>query len=826
MLKNILFILVLFAVITPDLFAAGGGGAGPEIPCSSALPFCTANTYSFPNETNTSSPSGLNYGCLSSQPNPVWYYMEVDQAGTFQIKMTQSTSQGGPATLDIDFALWGPFTNVSNGCAAINGGQNPIQCSYSTAATETVGIGMPGGTGSGSSTPPAANVGDVYILLLTNYDQGPGYIRFSQTGGTGVADCSIIEPNCNIRTISATPSACTTNNKYSVSGQVSFDDPPSTGTLTISASCGGNQVFNAPFTSPISYTINGLNADGNTCTITASFSDTTCVGTFDFTAPSIPVINGGADQTVCQGVQVTLNATGANTYAWTGGVSNGVPFNAASTQTYTVTGTSTNGCSSTDQVTITVKPSTTYTISYTSPACINGSDPQPVISQPITGNYSISPTTVSIDPATGIIDVSSAVVTNSQNYIVTYTPTDSCNATVTTSIIIAENPVVDGGQDQTICRNDQVTLSATGANSYQWTGGAVNNTPFAPTATTQYIVTGFNQYGCTDKDTVLITVNQLPPVVAINDVAICRGDSTVLLATGAPSYTWTGGIQNGDYVSPSQTTTYYVTGTAANGCKKTDSVLVFVHQLPMIDAGPETTVCLNFPYIPKGAYGVQYEWSHNATNEQPVFLPLGNNWMYVIGTDANGCSNTDSVLVHVIKPPVTHFTPDKYVGYPGTVFTFTNNSENANSYYWDFANGSNTTTHSVTQDVTSQYSAEGDYIVVLTADNGVCKYPYQDTVHIIPFPDPTIFVPNVFTPNNDGANDRFFLTVEWGKQIEVIILNRWGNHMATITDFNQGWDGRTMNGQEATEGVYFYKYEILGFNNKTYTGQGFVTLER
>jgi len=80
--------------------------------------------------------------------------------------------------------------------------------------------------------------------------------------------------------------------------------------------------------------------------------------------------------------------------------------------------------------------------------------------------------------------------------------------------------------------------------------------------------------------------------------------------------------------------------------------------------------------------------------------------------------------------------------------------------------------------------------------------------------------------NNDGANDRFFLTVEWGKQIEVIILNRWGNHIATITDFNQGWDGRTMNGQEATEGVYFYKYEILGFNNKTYTGQGFVTLER
>ena len=540
-----------------------------------------------------------------------------------------------------------------------------------------------------------------------------------------------------------------------------------------------------------------------------------------------PYINGGADQTVCYGQSVTLSASQGTNFTWNNNVTNGVAFNPTSTATYIVNGIDNNGCAAKDTVIVNVNPLINYTLTYPNGAfCIDGNDPYPTLSETLNGSFSISPTTVSIDPVTGIVDLSTSTTNTTQTYTVSYTPTNACYATATAQFSISVAPTVAGGPDQIICRNDQVTLSATGANSYQWTGGVVNNTPFAPTATAQYIVTGFNQYGCTDTDTVLVTVNQLPPVVAINDVAICRGDSTVLLATGAPSYTWTGGIQNGDYVSPSQTTTYYVTGTAANGCKKTDSVLVFVHQLPMIDAGPETTVCLNFPYIPKGAYGVQYEWSHNATNEQPVFLPLGNNWMYVIGTDANGCSNTDSVLVHVIKPPVTHFTPDKYVGYPGTVFTFTNNSENANSYYWDFANGSNTTTHSVTQDVTSQYSAEGDYIVVLTADNGVCKYPYQDTVHIIPFPDPTIFVPNVFTPNNDGANDRFFLTVEWGKQIEVIILNRWGNHMATITDFNQGWDGRTMNGQEATEGVYFYKYEILGFNNKTYTGHGFVTLER
>lgn len=583
----------------------------------------------------------------------------------------------------------------------------------------------------------------------------------------------------------------------------------------------------------------------------------TCTQTVTVNVGQKPVLTMPPDITVCNGTQVPAKVITANPTAsvirWNvdenigmsaGAIGGNIPaFTAVNngdtipvTATLSATATLNGSCpSDTFYYRVTVLP----TPRVTPPANIVKCHGDLVANINFTSNVQQNYTWVISDSTVGnplrasganFIPGFTAVNTGNTPLTSTFTVTPNVGECIGTpssfTITVNPRPTVSGGPDQTICRNEQITLAGSGANSYNWTNNASNNVPFAPTTTNEYVVTGFNMYNCSNKDTVLVIVNQLPPVVAINDKAICKGDSTILLATGAVTYAWTSNVTNGTAVSPNQTTTYYVTGTDNNGCSNYDSTLVFVHNLPMIEAGPETTVCLGFTYTPSGAYGEVYNWSHNATNGQPMNLPLGDHWLYLIGTDANGCTNHDSVLVHVIEPPVTHFTPNAYVGYPGTVFTYTNNSANANVYSWEFGNGGTATTYNANTDVTSQYPYTGDYIVVLYADNGICKYPYQDTVHIIPFPDPEIFVPNVFTPNGDGVNDRFYLDVTWGKQIEVVILNRWGNHMATITDFNHGWDGKTPNGQDATEGVYFFKYEILGFNDKTYTGHGFVTLEK
>lgn len=256
--------------------------------CSNADPFCTGTTYTFPNTTGVGDAGS--FGCLSSSPNPAWYFMEIDQAGTMQFNVSQVDASG--TGLDVDFAIWGPFTSTAAACTAIStSGFDPIQSSYSTDAIETVGLGLAGGndvgcasgTG-GATTPPPVQVGEFYMLLLTNYSDDPGTITFNQTGGTGSADCSFI---CGITGFTAVPTACNTStNLYSVSGTLTLTNPPATGTCTITSSCGGSQVFNMPSTS-MNYSFPNLTSNGANCTITATFSaDGACNTSTTYTAPA------------------------------------------------------------------------------------------------------------------------------------------------------------------------------------------------------------------------------------------------------------------------------------------------------------------------------------------------------------------------------------------------------------------------------------------------------------------------------------------------------------------------------------------------------------
>ena len=164
--------------------------------CSAAAPFCSGS-YLFPNVTGTTAQSGPDYACLYSQPSPVWYYMEISTAGPMEMNISQNDVLGNG--LDVDFALWGPFTNTSTACSQISAGTAlPIQSSYSASSVETIAIGTTGGSnsicdhGNGETTPPNAAVGQIYVAMITNYADDPGFISFSQTGGTGAANCAIV----------------------------------------------------------------------------------------------------------------------------------------------------------------------------------------------------------------------------------------------------------------------------------------------------------------------------------------------------------------------------------------------------------------------------------------------------------------------------------------------------------------------------------------------------------------------------------------------------------------------------------------------------------
>ncbi|NVO21052.1 MAG: PKD domain-containing protein, partial [Bacteroidetes bacterium] len=282
------------------------------IPCESASVACSGNIYTFPSNTSGSAPTAVggypNYGCLGSEPCPVWYYMQISKAGNIIINIKQNGNH------DVDFICWGPFNNLTEACATGLTGTcssfspstpnccdntqascanfyprgNIVDCSYDPAAQETCTI-------------PNGQIGEIYLLLITNFSLSSATLTFSQTGGTGLTDCNIVE-QCSMIAFTANPGSCDPNtNTFPVSGILEFSNPPAVGNLTITditAIPNVSTVYTSPFASPMMYSLSNIPCDGAIHSITASFSDSVnCKITRPFFAPAancpIASISGG-----------------------------------------------------------------------------------------------------------------------------------------------------------------------------------------------------------------------------------------------------------------------------------------------------------------------------------------------------------------------------------------------------------------------------------------------------------------------------------------------------------------------------------------------------
>ncbi|WP_186279978.1 gliding motility-associated C-terminal domain-containing protein [Fluviicola chungangensis] len=565
-------------------------------------------------------------------------------------------------------------------------------------------------------------------------------------------------------------------------------------------------------------TSSGLPAGTSTFTLTATttYGTTTCSPPPASTSVTVvyPVVDAGPDQTVCMGQSVTLSGSGAQTYTWDNGVTNGVPFTPGATATYTVVGTAANGCTDTDDVLVTVN--TTIPVNA-------GADQAVCIGQSVTLSGSGAQTYTWDNGVTNGVSFAPA---STMTYTVTGTDANGCTGTDQILVTVNPLPVVDAGINQTVCSGQSVTLSGSGAQTYTWDNGVTNGVPFIVNATQTYTVTGTNANGCTNTDQVTITINPSPTVSGGVDQAVCLGTSVTLTASGAQTYSWNNGITNGVSFTPGTTTTYTVTGTNSNGCTGTDQVVVTVNPIPVVSAGANQTICEGSPVILSGSGATSYTWSNGVQNNLSFVPSLGTNTYVVTGTTAAGCQNTDTVVVTVILVPNAVLESNSpLTGYPGLEVEFTNSSTNANSYNFAFGNGIsyNTTNSSAEPDAT--YQTPGTYTVVLTASNGICEDTSHLEVIVIPFPPMNIVAPNIFTPNGDGKNDVFFIRLENAVSVDVTIINRWGNKMVTFSGLAASWDG-SINGNPAAEGVYFYNYTATGLDGTIQTGQGNVELMR
>jgi hypothetical protein len=304
---------------------------------------------------------------------------------------------------------------------------------------------------------------------------------------------------------------------------------------------------------------------------------------------------------------------------------------------------------------------------------------------------------------------------------------------------------------------------------------------------------------------------------AIDDtLLICSGDE-IKLETGEyfVGYEW-----NTKETTPSILVStegmYSVIATTAEKCIKTDSLYVKVDK-PEISLGRDSAVCLPGEYIIEAEPGFEnYQWQDGSTGRTFEVFESGDFWINT--TNKNGCRATDTVHVDVLMPKLA-FKPD----FPAVTInhpeiTFTNQTEGALTYKWDFGDGTSSTEASPTH----RYADIRKYRVLLEAKNNLgCIDTIGTDVEVIPL---KFYAPNAFRPDSDIEKNRSFkpfLNATDPKNYQLKFFNRIGSEIFQSLNPDIGWDGTN-----AEQGVYVWIVKYLDIQGYEHQQKGTVMLIR
>lgn len=258
------------------------------------------------------------------------------------------------------------------------------------------------------------------------------------------------------------------------------------------------------------------------------------------------------------------------------------------------------------------------------------------------------------------------------------------------------------------------------------------------------------------------------------------------------------------------------------GCKDTSVQQIIVHDLPKVTTLKDTFVCAG-DLLNLYANGAKtYQWFpdvflDNSDIQNPISLPDNDILYSVLGTDSNGCSNYDEILVKVINQPRFSVVDTSLI--IGDSILFSNYFEDIGAYYWspNYQISCDTCSSLVLSPTeTTVY----DLTIVDTA--GCFELTKSFTVDVIL--KYSIDVPSAFTPNNDGNNDEIFVK-GWG--IEHLnyfnIYNIYGELVFSSTEINKGWDGY-YKGKKQPVGTYRYLASVTSYDGQIRTKEGTIKI--
>jgi gliding motility-associated-like protein len=317
------------------------------------------------------------------------------------------------------------------------------------------------------------------------------------------------------------------------------------------------------------------------------------------------------------------------------------------------------------------------------------------------------------------------------------------------------------------------------------------------------------------------------------DTAICYGSQLPLHVSGGVAYEWypSTGLSCSDCPDPvfSSDSSMFYTVKIYNNDSCFVSRPLHVTVFPEIDMGNSATPSLCGTNTGEVVFSASsnseyiYTLIGGETNYHGQFQDLGagNHSFYIV--DSHGCQSTDTVIF----VPEVNLTQADFELSPGTgtaplIVDVTNTSQAFTQFEW-FLNGVSTgLMPHVVYDSTGVYEIE----LVVWQYDPVCA----DTAFhsLLVYDSLIVDIPNIFTPNSDGVNDFFEITINQPVKADIVILNRWGNSVFSYNGNLNAGENPLWFPENNSEGVYFYRINLLDLKTGSALAekQGFVQISR
>lgn len=565
-----------------------------------------------------------------------------------------------------------------------------------------------------------------------------------------------------------------------------------------------------------------------------SCSDTASIG---ITVKPLPTPTFTATSPVCAGknssITYTGNASGSAIYNWSFDAGNANPGNGKGPHQVNWANNGTKNIS----------------LKVTDNGCMDSSKTMVTVNQnfkmAIAGNTSIckgDSTVLTASGATAYLwntGVTTTSVTVKPTITTSYTVTasnSSCSDTASITVTVKSIPTPTFTVISPVCEGQNSTITYTGNASgnatYSWgfDGGDTSGNGKGPyqvnwTSTgTKNISLKVTDNGCSDSSKKTVNVNANLILTITGNQKICKGDSTVLTATGATSYLWsTNATTSAITVKPTKDSTFTVFGSDSF-CSGKDSVKIIVNEPPQANVGNDVAICAGTPVAlnTNGNASYTYSWTpstglDNPNSMNPTANPDTTTQYIVRVTDVNNCSDTDTIVVVVHPIPTVEAGNDVTIT-TGETTSLKANTSSAGIFIWTPSSGLSCTSCQST-DANPRLTTR--YFVTLTDTNNCTT---KDSV-VVYKTCGELFIPNAFTPNGDVENETFGVYQSDFTKINMYIFDRWGEKIYETDDLNKPWDGKK-DGENAQQDVYVYVIYAWDCLEQKHKYIGHVTLIR